>query len=235
MKTEFSGFPPEALRFFRQLKRNNSRAWFLAHKEIYDQKVKLPMIGLIRALESEMSRFALEIDFDPARNVYRIYRDVRFSADKSPYKTQIAASFNPRGIPRHSGAGLYFHISAEDVLIAGGVYMPGPKELLAIRTRIASHHEELLRIVRQKEFKRLFGGLEGEQLSRAPKGFPPDHPAIDLLRYKQFLAFATLPPSLAVTPRLLPTIIRLFRAMMPLVRYLNAPLSSSLPLVSLCC
>ena len=223
MRTAFSGFPPEALRFFRQLKRNNNREWFRAHKETYDTKVKLPMIGLVQSLDGELGRFAPEIAVDPARNIYRIYRDVRFSADKSPYKIWIAASFNPRGIPRQAAAGLYFHISPEEVLIAGGVYMPGPKELLAIRNHIANHYEELRKILRERDFKRLFGGLEGEQLTRAPKGFPPDHAAVDLLRYKQFLAYVTRPPALAETPKLLPTIVEIFRAVMPLVRFLNAP------------
>ena len=222
MKTAFSGFPPEALRFFRQLKRNNNREWFRAHKEIYETKVKLPMIGLVQSLGGELNKFAPEIVVDPARNIYRIYRDVRFSADKSPYKIWIAASFNPRGIPRHAAAGFYFHVSPEDVLIAGGVYMPGPKEILAVRNYIANHYEKLRRILSQKEFKGLFGGLQGERLTRAPKGFPPDHPAIDLLRYKQFLAYVTRPPALAETPKLLPTIVQIFRAVMPLVRFLNA-------------
>jgi len=223
MRTAFSGFPPEALRFFRQLKRNNNREWFRAHKETYDTKVKLPMIGLVQSLDGELGRFAPEIAVDPARNIYRIYRDVRFSADKSPYKIWIAASFNPRGIPRQAAAGLYFHISPEEVLIAGVVYMPGPKELLAIRNHIANDYEELRKILRERDFKRLFGGLEGEQLTRAPKGFPPDHAAVDLLRYKQFLAYVTRPPALAETPKLLPTIVEIFRAVMPLVRFLNAP------------
>src|SRR5205809_2094516 len=100
--------------------------------------------------------------------------------------------------------------------------MPVLKDIHAFRNYIANHYEKLRRILSQKEFNGLFGGLQGERLTRAPKGFPPDHPAIDLLRYKQFLVYVTRPPALAETPKLLPTIVQIFRAVMPLVRFLNA-------------
>jgi uncharacterized protein (TIGR02453 family) len=225
MRASFPGFPSEALRFFRELKRNNEREWFRANKETFDQKVKLPMMGLIMAIGTEMRRIAPEISFDP-RNIYRIYRDTRFSNDKSPYKTQIAASFNPARITRHAGAGLYFHVSPDELLVAGGVYMPGPEELRAIRRHIAANHRELRRIVSGARFKKLFGGLSGEQLKRAPQGFPLEHPAIDLLRYKQFLAWTEKPPALAESPKLLPFIVEHFRAMLPLIRFLNTPLKT---------
>lgn len=225
MQARFPGFPPEARRFFRQLRRNNNRDWFLAHKDVFEQKVKLPMVGLVRALAGEVRKFAPEIETEPSKAIYRIYRDTRFSRDKSPYKTQIAASFNQRGLARHASAGLYFHISAEEVLIAGGMYMPGSAELRAVRSRTAKRPEELRKIVGGQKFRKLFGGLEGEQLKRVPAGYPADHPAADLLRYKQYLAWATHPASLAEGPGLLPAVIEHFRAMMPLVRYLNASLA----------
>ena len=204
MAVGFAGFPPETLKFLRQLKRNNNREWFLAHKETYEQKVKGPMVDLVLALGGAMQSFAPEMVVDPKRAIYRIYRDVRFSADKSPYKTQVAAVFTPRGIPKNSSACLYFHISPEELIIAGGIYMPGSSELLAIRQHISSHTQELQTILNDREFKKMFGGLWGDQLSRAPKGFPPDHPAIDLLRYKQYLVSVTEPPGFAESPRHFP-------------------------------
>lgn len=124
MKT-FPGFPPEALRFLRQLKRNNNREWFRAHKEIFDLKVKVPMVEVVLALGGALQSFAPELITEPDRAIYRIYRDTRFSPDKTPYKTHIAAHFAPRGVAKHAGAGLYFHIEPSEALIAGGIYMPG--------------------------------------------------------------------------------------------------------------
>jgi uncharacterized protein (TIGR02453 family) len=225
VKPFFPGFPREGLKFLRQLKRNNNREWFLDHKEIYEQQVKIPMTGLVLALGGEMGRFAPELNTDPKLAIYRIYRDIRFSRDKTPYKTHIAAAFPHRGTPKHAGGGLYFHIAPNEVLIAGGSYMPGAAELRAIRNHIATHAENLREIIDNREFKKLFGGLEGDRLSRLPKGFPSDHPAADLLRYKQFLAYSTNPAEVAGSPELLPLIVRNFRALMPLVRFLNASFS----------
>jgi uncharacterized protein (TIGR02453 family) len=223
VKTFFPGFPPEGLKFLRRLKRNNHREWFLEHKEIYEREVKIPMTGLVLALGGEMASFAPELNTDPKRAIYRIYRDIRFSRDKTPYKTHIAAVFAYRGAPKHAGAGLYFHVAPDEVLIAGGAYMPGSAELRAIRHHIATRSKDLREIIDDRQFRKLFGGLEGDRLSRPPKGFPSDHPAVDLLRYKQFLAYSRNPAEVAESSDLLPLIMRNFRALMPLVRFLNAP------------
>lgn len=224
MTTGFAGFPTEALKFLRQLKRNNNRPWFLEHKDVYEEKVKAPMIDLVVALGNAIQNLAPEMIVEPKRAIYRIYRDIRFSADKRPYKTHVSAYFAPRGIPKESGAGLYFHIEPKEVLVAGGNYMPDSAALRAIRQHIAAHSEELRAIVNQKNFRKLFGSLEGEKLKRPPLGFPVDHPVIDLLRHKQFYVAATEPPSLAESGKLFPRLLTLFAAMLPLVRFLNAPL-----------
>jgi uncharacterized protein (TIGR02453 family) len=228
MPAAFAGFPPEALAFLRQLKRHNNREWFQKNKETYDQKVKAPMVELVLALGREMKQFAPEMLADPARAIYRIYRDTRFSPDKTPYKTHIAAVFTPRGLEKHNCAGLYFHVSPGEVEIAGGVYLPEPQVLRAIREQIAAQHKKLRSIVEAPEFRKRFGKPWGEQLTRAPKGFPPDHPAADLLRYKQLLADVARPPELAESSKLFPTLVSHFRAMMPLVRFLNEPLTRQL-------
>jgi uncharacterized protein (TIGR02453 family) len=226
MTATFPGFPPEALVFFRRLKRNNHRDWFLKNKPVYEEKVKAPMVELVLALGREMKKFAPEMQADPTRAIYRIYRDVRFSPDKTPYKTHIAAVFTPRGMVKHDCAGLYFHVSPTEVEIAGGVYLPQRETLLAIRHNIAAGHRKLRAILEAPEFRRLFGEPWGEKLSRVPKGFPADHPAADLLCYKQLLADVAHPPELAESPRLRPTLVECFRAMMPLVRFLNEPLKA---------
>ena len=225
MNSGFAGFPKEALTFFRGLKKNNAREWFQEHKQVFDDKVKAPMVELVSALNRDMMRFAPEYATDPAKAIYRIYRDTRFSHDKTPYKTHIAAVFNRRGMEKHAGAGLYFSVSPEEIEIAGGVYMPGPEQLLAIRNHLAANHAEFRRLIAARSFRTLMGKLWGQQLSRAPKGFPPDHAAADLLRYKQWLVYVLLEPSLAATPKLAPELIRRFRVMVPFVEFLNKPLA----------
>ena len=226
MTKGFGGFPPEALRFLRQLKRNNNREWFQAHKDVYELKVKAPMTELVLALGETIQNFAPELVVDPKRAIYRIYRDIRFSADKHPYKTHVAAIFYPRGIRKKMGACLYFHIEPAEVVIAGGVYMPEPAALRALRQHIAAKWEALLAIMNQRNFRKMFGNLQGERLVRPPSGYPANHPAIDVLRQKQFYVAQTEPAELAEGPRLFPRLLMLFSAMIPLVRFLNEPLKS---------
>ncbi len=224
MKPSFPGFPAETLPFLRDLKLHNSREWFQPRKDIYDEKVRGPMLALVGALCEEIAAFAPEMVTEPKKAVYRIYRDVRFSPDKSPYKTHVAAVFSPRGLEKHSGAGMYFHLSVDEVMVGGGMYSPGPAELLAVRGYLADHAKELDAILRQREFRRLFKEMTGEKLKRVPKGFPPDHPAADLLVYKQFLAVSLLPPNIVTTPKLFRELLKHFRAITPLLQFLNTPL-----------
>jgi uncharacterized protein (TIGR02453 family) len=223
-KAGFSGFPEAGMQFFRGLKRNNRREWFQPRKQIYDAQLKAPMVELVTAVTAEMMRFAPDYVADPAKAIYRIYRDTRFSKDKTPYKTHIAASFPRRGLIKHAGAGLYFSVSPDEIELAGGVYMPGPDELLAIRMHVAEHYEGFRQIVKSKKLRTLMGDLHGEQLSRVPEGFSAEHPAAELLRYKQWLFYVTLDPALATTPKLLGEIRKRFEVMMPFVDFLNVPL-----------
>ena len=223
-RTGFQGFPEAGMQFFRSLERNNRREWFQPRKHVYDEQVKAPMAELVTALSAEMMRFAPDYVAEPAKAIYRIYRDTRFSKDKTPYKTHIAAIFPRRGLEKHGGGGLYFSISAKEIEVAGGVYMPGPDTLLAIRTHLADHYEEFQAIIRARKLRTLMGEMHGEQLSRLPKGFPCNHPAADLLRYKQWLYYVMLDPALATTPRLLPEVSKRFAVMMPFLDFLNRPL-----------
>ena len=221
MAISFKGFPPEGLTFLRRLKRNNNREWFQAHKDVYEEKLKAPMTELVLALGGAMQGFAPEMEAEPQKAIYRIYRDIRFSSDKTPYKTHIAAIFAPRGMSKNTSASLYFHVAPDEVVIAGGIYMPDAAALRALRRHIAAQWEELRDILEKRGFKRLFGGLEGERLSRVPAGFSADHPAADLLRYKQLYVYAGESAEFARTARLFPRLVKVFAAAMPLVRYLN--------------
>ena len=227
MASQFPGFSEGAMAFFRELKKNNTREWFQARKHVYEESVKAPMAALVEAINEEMSSFAPQHRNDPGKAIYRIYRDTRFSADKTPYKTHIAAVFPRRGMVKHTSAGYYFSVSPEEVEVAGGVYMPGPPQLLAIRSHVAGHFEQFQGIAAGRTLTRLMGPLQGNKLARVPKGFHTEHPAADILRHKQLYYYVVLDPALATSPRLLPEVVRRFRAMAPMVDFLNAPLQAN--------
>lgn len=224
MQFTFPGFPPEARRFLRDLAANNDRDWFKAHQPDYDAFVRGPLLALVGELGTALMEHSPGYVCDPRRSVYRIYRDVRFSKNKAPYKTHAAAVFPPLGLERHAGAGFYFHFSAEELLVGGGVYAPGSGELRSIRRQIAEDPAELREILGAAAFRKAFGDLEGQQLKRVPQGFPKDHPAADLLVFKQFLAGTTLPAAEIEKRTAAALIDRHFRAISPLLAYLNRPL-----------
>jgi uncharacterized protein (TIGR02453 family) len=217
-------FGPEALKFLRALKRNNRRDWFQPRKEDYERLVRGPMIAIVERLADDMRRVAPEVVVDPKRAVFRIYRDTRFSNDKTPYKTHIAASFPWRGVTRHEGAGLYFHVSPTEVWIGGGMYAPETAQLQVVREHIAANLRHLTSIVASASFKRTVGEVEGERLQRVPRGFPGDHEAAYWLRFRQFLAGRDVSPTLVTTARFYPAIVETFTVIAPLIRFLNEPL-----------
>jgi uncharacterized protein (TIGR02453 family) len=217
-------FPAAGLAFLRKLKRNNRREWFLKNKPAYEEYVRQPMIELVNALAPEIATFAPEIVASPKVSLYRIYRDTRFSKDKSPYKTHVAAGFPHRKLEKNQGAGLYLHITPSEFLIGGGLYSPQTEDLAAVRHHISLHHKQLTAILGGRSFRRLFGNLSGEQLSRIPRGFPADHAAADFLRHKQFLAMRLLPASVVSTPQFGSIVLESFRALHPLIQYLNEPI-----------
>jgi uncharacterized protein (TIGR02453 family) len=222
VQSAFPGFPAEGLAFFASLRRNNRREWFQPRKAIFEDKLKQPMRELVGALNSAMKRFAPDYVTDPDKAIYRIYRDTRFSKDKTPYKDHIAAFF-PRCGDKAS-AGFYFAVSHKEVAIGGGLYMPEPAALLAIRQHLAERHAEFHRIAAARPLRQLFTAVQGEQLARVPRGYSADHPAADLLRLKQFHLYVQMPPDLATTPAVYTEVVKHFRAATPLVEFLNAPL-----------
>lgn len=223
-RSGFAGFPPEAMAFFRGLARNNRREWFQPRKAVFETSVKQPMRELVEAVNHALAGFAPEFATDPEKAIFRFYRDTRFSRDKKPYKEQIAATFRVRGNSALGSGGFYCAISHKAVAVGGGVYMPEPATLLAIRNHIARNHAELQRLLARPKVRSLLGELQGEQLARVPKGFCKDHPAADLLRLKQLLLYVELPPALATSPELYTSIVDRFRAMTPFLRFLAAAL-----------
>jgi uncharacterized protein (TIGR02453 family) len=219
-----SPFTAKTITFLRALKRNNTREWFRARKDDYEQHVRGPMVQLLDRLAGDFATFAPEIVSDPKVSLYRIYRDTRFSADKTPLKTHVSAHFPTRGFPRGQGAGLYIEIAPQWVWIGGGLYLPSTPDLQAIRGHIAATHPRLHRVVKAPAFTRVMGELHGERLTRVPLGYAKDHPAAHYLQFKQFLASREFEAKFATSPGFYRELVRTFRAMVPLVRFLNAPL-----------
>ncbi|MDE3104802.1 MAG: DUF2461 domain-containing protein [Acidobacteriota bacterium] len=217
-------FTEESIKFLRGLKRNNDRTWFEARKPVFERGLKVPMLAVIAAVNDAMVDFAPENVRPPQKVMMRIYRDIRFSSDKSPYKTQVAAWWAREGLEKTSGGGYYFHLSATELTIAAGVYMPQAEQLLAIRRHLLEHHAELRALLAGKKLRAKLGEFDGQKLTRPPKGFPADHPAMDLLVCRQWGVAATLPAETATQPTLVREIVERFRLAAPVVQLLNAPL-----------
>jgi uncharacterized protein (TIGR02453 family) len=216
----FKGFPREGLRFLKQLKKNNNRTWFNAHKSEYEEFVKLPMQSLIVALQPHVQAFAPEIDFNPKRAMFRIYRDTRFSKDKTPYKTHVAAVFHPRGHWQNS-AGYYVHVEPGVIYVGGGIYMPDSDQLKKIRLAIDEDADEFLSIVATQKFKRLFYGIEGERLQRVPQGFEPEHPMAEWLKHKQFYTGVEWNDHECLTVKFIKKVTAVYKDLYPFIRFLN--------------
>ncbi len=222
MATHFSN---EALKFLRGLKRNNDREWFAARKAVYEREVKAPMLALIAEVNEAMLGFAPENVRPPQKAMMRIYRDIRFSADKRPYKNHQGAWWARTGLEKTSGGGFYFHVGGTEVTIAAGVFMPEREQLLAIRRYLVEHHAELRAMLAGKRLKTLLQEFDGMKLTRPPKGFAADDPAMDLLMCRQWGVAATLPAESATKPTLLKEIVERFKVTAPMVALLNAPLA----------
>ncbi len=209
----FKGWPVEAVEFYEGLEADNTKTYWHEHKRVYEDCVKRPMEELLAELADE---------FGPGR-VFRPYRDTRFSEDKSPLKTHVAAVFPTRGLAKGEGAGLYVEITPGWVWMGGGWYAPDAPHLLRMREHIASTFPAIERIERAKAFKRAVGALDGERLTRVPRGFSKDDPAAEYLKFRHFIAGCEYPPEFATSARFYPALVETFRSVMPLVRFLNEP------------
>jgi uncharacterized protein (TIGR02453 family) len=224
MTSPFPGFSRQMPTFFRGLAKNNRRDWFAPRKELFETHIRVPMIELVTLLNDRLRTIAPDhVADEPAKTIYRIYRDTRFSPDKTPYKTHLGATFAHRTLPRHAGAGYYFEISHQYLAIAGGVYMPGPEELHALRSAIATHPRQFLALVNDPKIQKLFGTIQGEHLTRLPKPLQAhaDSPAAAYLKFKQFYWWVELPAALALTPRLPNVLIRHFQALNQAMDWFN--------------
>jgi uncharacterized protein (TIGR02453 family) len=231
--TSFTGFRPEAIEFLAELAANNERSWFHARKTDYERLLKEPLEALCIALEAEFRARDLPLHADAVKSPFRIYRDTRFSKDKSPYKTHLAASFMwaGDGVDAATGrshtdtvhaSGGYFHLQPGEIYVGGGVWHPDAAWLKGFRDRVANQTDEFRAIVEAPEFVEAFGSVsdDGESLKRVPAGYPPDHPAADLLRKKNVTFGRRLSDDEALSPGLPSTLADAFELGTPLLRYL---------------
>jgi uncharacterized protein (TIGR02453 family) len=221
----FAGFPKEGIAFLRKLKKNNNRTWFERHKSEYETSVKLPMQSLIVALQPHFARFAPEFDLNPKRSLFRIYRDIRFSSDKTPYKTHVAAHFVLRGRPKgFVGSGYYLHIEPGEAFVGGGIYIPDGDQLKKIRKSIAERAHDFLSVVENGRFKKLFAPFEWDKLQRVPKGYVETHPMAEWLKYKQFFVGVSWKEAKSYKESFVEEVSAVCEAAAPLVRFLNRAL-----------
>lgn len=236
----FTGFQPEAIQFLVDLAENNDRSWFQPRKSEYERLLKEPLEAMILALAERFEARGIPLRADPAKSPFRIYRDVRFSKDKSPYKTHLGASFpwigegpldrpGDDGGPRshtanvHSTGG-YFHLSPGEIYVGGGIWHPEKPWLDAFRRRVVDDPGEIRALVDAPAFRKTFGALSGEghALQRVPTAYPADHPEAEMLKLKDVVFGRRLSDADALSPKLPDLVADSFAAGLPLMRYLAA-------------
>ena len=224
-------FRPEALAFLRGLARHNEKPWFEAHREDYERQVKQPMADLVEEMDRRLAAFAPEIVGDPRRSMFRIHRDIRFSSDKSPYKTNAGCWFyhgagsSKVGREAHGGgAGFYFHLQPGASFMAGGCWRPPRPALQQFRAAIDRDPRGFERVASSAPVKRMGGLNESDILKRTPRGYPDHHPAARRLRLESFTVGGPLTDAQVTGSRLTTILEDRFKSILPLVRWLNGVL-----------
>jgi uncharacterized protein (TIGR02453 family) len=213
------------IQFLQQLKKNNSKPWFDANRKKYEV-AKADFVQLVGTVIGQHGQFDSSIaELSPKECIFRINRDVRFSKDKSPYKTNMGASFN-KGGKKSMGAGYYFHVEpGGESFVGGGIYMPMPDVLKKIRQEIDYNFDGFKKIIGHKDFKKVYGNMSMDKdmmLTRVPKDYEADNPAADFLKLKSFIAIAPVADKDLTEKTLVKKIITAFAALQPLVAFLNA-------------
>ena len=223
-------FSEQTFDFLDELEHRNEREWFQEHKPIYEVELKERMLAVIAALNAGLGGFAADCVRPPNKAMMRIYRDVRFSNDKSPYKTHLAAHWPPRGLEKAGGAGYFLQVGVHGVMMAGGAYSPQPPQLRAIRDYVLDHHSALRSLLAAPALTTLAQPFGGNKLTRPPRGFPVEHPAADLLLNRSWALVEHLPGDVALDENFTDLVIERFRAFAPVVDFLNVPLATATPL-----
>jgi uncharacterized protein (TIGR02453 family) len=220
----FDGFPKDFFAFFRELKAHNERPWFEANKQRFRDSVQAPMSAFIADMAPRLKKVSKNFVADPKPNggsMFRIYRDVRFSKDKRPYKEHAACHFRHAAGKDVHAPGFYMHFGAGEVYFGGGMYMPDAPALGRIRDAIVQKPAAWKSVKANKAFVKAFGELGGDDvLLRAPRGYDPEHPLIDDIKRKSFFAMHEADVKLAASPKLVDAVANSFAAAGPLMRFL---------------
>jgi uncharacterized protein (TIGR02453 family) len=210
----------KSLSFIADLKNNNNREWFQANRSRYED-ARGEFIAFVEILVSEIGVFDPDLGpVNPRNTIFRINRDIRFSKDKSPYKTNFG-SFIIKGGRKSGNAGYYFHLEPGGTFIGGGIYYPEAEILKRVREEIYGNPEEFREIIKENTFYDYFGEMYDHRLKTVPKGYPKDFEHIDLLRYKSYIVSKAYKDKLASGDGLLEETIKAFRLMYPLIRFIN--------------
>lgn len=213
------------LDFLKRLSKNNNRDWFNAHKDQYIAAQE-NMIDFVEALKAQVRRHDHIAEISSKKSLYRIYSDVRFSKDKSPYKPRFAGYI--RRVKPMLRGGYYFWIKPGGSHIACGFSYPNPEDLQRTRMDILDNYKEWNKILNQKSIKSTFGKMQGEQVKTAPKGFPKDHPAIDLLRYKQYWFECSFTDKEVLAKDFLNNVNKKFKSIRPFFDHMSEVLTTNL-------
>jgi uncharacterized protein (TIGR02453 family) len=221
----FEGFSEATFKFLHGLKKNNNKAWFEAHRVSYEADLREPCKLLVEEMAEVFAEAKLPLISNQKRSLFRINRDIRFSKDKSPYKTHIGIVFPQDGAKEDEWSGMYFGFEPDGkngvkCYIGGGAYMPSSPYLKRIRKKIGTEYKELGKRVAEKNFKKEFPkGITGESLKRIPHGYEEDHPAATLLKLKSFTFGADLPKDDLLNPKLSKILLAKFKAAMPVLQW----------------
>jgi uncharacterized protein (TIGR02453 family) len=219
----FTGLPPGFFKFLSELAKNNNRDWFQENKGRFEAEVQGPALGLVSAIGDRMSSVSPHIVVEAKKaggSLMRIYRDVRFAKDKSPYQTHIAAQFRHARGKGVSAPGFYMSLSPGKSMLGVGIWQPEPPDLLKIRKVIESKTDAWLKARDDRGFRAAFPELAGESLKRPPAGFPPDHPCVEDLKRKDFVAFKPIADSEARDAAFPDRVTASFKTSTPLMRFL---------------
>jgi len=220
----FEGFRPEAIQFLADLAMNNERAWFQPRKADYERLLKEPLAALCAALAERLAELGVPLTADPVRSPFRIYRDTRFSRDKSPYKTHLGADFPWAGGGAEEwgghGIGGYFHLQPGEIYVGGGMWHPATPRLAAWRALVDRAPDQVHGAITEPGFRAAFGRVTGDSLKRVPAGYPADHPDAELLKLKDVTFGRRLSDADAYSPELPDTVARSFAAALPVLRLL---------------
>ena len=213
----------EILSFLNGLQKNNTREWMEANKSNYLSSKK-QFEDIISSLIDNIAAFDPHIiGTEPKKCIFRLHRDVRFSKDKRPYKENMGGFINKDGRKGMDG-GYYIHIQPGQSMLAGGIYMPPSDILKKIRQEIDYNPDGLIKFMKSSDFKKYFGTFEGDRLKKAPKGYSPDHPNIELLRLKSYIVVHRIEDAELLKPGFLENTTRVFKAMLPLNNYIRTAL-----------